>query len=82
MACSYPAGTDLDFMFLLDNASVSVVPHVSFLWAHVSCCGWITCHFFIGPCGVFLLVHVVVSYSTTRHDTVRPCFTFLFGHMA
>ena len=61
---------------------VPVVPHVSFLWAHVSCCGWITCHFFIGSCGIFLLVHVVVSYSTTRHGTVRPRFTFLFGHVA
>jgi hypothetical protein len=61
---------------------VPVVPHISFLWAHVSCCGWITCHFFIGPYGVFLLVYVVVSYSTTHHDTVRSRFAFLFGHVA
>jgi hypothetical protein len=61
---------------------VPVVTYVSFLWAHVSCCGWITYHFFIGPCCVFLLVHVAISYSTTRHDTVRPCFEFLFGHVA
>jgi len=31
----------------------------------VSCCGWVMCHFFIGPCVIFLLVHVVVSYSTS-----------------
>ena len=37
---------------------------------------WIMCHFFIGPCGIFLLVLVVVSYSTKRHGTVRPHFAF------
>ena len=61
---------------------VPVVPHVSFLWAHLSCCGWITCHIFIGPCGIFLLVHMAVSYSTTCHGTVRPHFVFLFSHVA
>jgi hypothetical protein len=59
-----------------------VVPHVSFLLAHMSCCGWVTCHFFIGPYVIFWLVHVAVSYSTTRHGAVRLCFVFLFGHMA
>jgi hypothetical protein len=56
--------------------------HMSVFYGHVSCCGWVTCHFFIGPCGVFLLVHVVVSYSTTRHGVVRPRVPFLFGRMA
>jgi hypothetical protein len=61
---------------------VPVVPHVSFLLAHVSCYGWITCHFFIGPCIIFLLVHVAVCYSTTSYGTDRPCFVFLFGNVA
>ena len=70
------------FKFLMDHVSDPVVPHVSFLLVHVSWCGWITCHFFIGPCGIFLLVHVVVSYSTMHHGTIHPRFAFLFGHVA
>jgi hypothetical protein len=64
------------------TCQVHVVPHVSFLLAHVSCYGWITCHFFIGLCFVFLLVHVAISYSTTCHDAVLPSFVFLFSHVA
>jgi hypothetical protein len=61
----------------------SLLFHMSvFLLAHVSCCGWITCHFFIGPCVVFLLVHMVVSYSSTWHGAILPRVVFLFGHVA
>jgi len=59
---------------------VPVVPHVSFLWTHVS--GWIICQFFVRLCDTFLLFHVAISYSTTRHGDVRPCFEFLFDHVA
>ena len=51
-----------------------VVPHVSFLLAHVSCCSWITCHFFIGSSVVFL-------WSTWRdHNT--PQFFLLLDHVS
>jgi hypothetical protein len=72
-----------------------VVTHVNFLWAHVSCCGWITCHFFIGRCGVFLLVpffiqprvtalfvHVSHFYSATWLDDVLPRVGFLIAHVS
>jgi hypothetical protein len=64
------------------TCQIPVIPHVSFLLAHMSCCGWVVCHFFIGPYVIFLLVHVAISYSTTRHGAVCPCFIFLFGHVA
>jgi hypothetical protein len=82
---------------LLDNVAISgsctfqvlneprvgpVVLHVCFLFAHVSCCGWVTCHFFIGPCVVFLLVHMAISYLTTCHGAICLCFIFWFSHVA
>ena len=54
-------------------------------YSHWRCCRIFigdTCHFFIGPCVVFLLVHMAVLYSTTCNSAVSPCFIFLFGHVA
>ena len=70
------------FRFLMDHVSGPIVPHVSFLLAHVSCCGWVMCHFFIGPCVIFLLVHVAVSYSIMCHGVSIHVSFFLFGHVA
>ena len=55
-----------------------VVPHVSFLLAHVSCCDWVTCHFFIGPSVVFLLVHVAWPQYPTCLSFTRPRVSMLY----
>jgi hypothetical protein len=58
---------------------VPVVPHVSFLLAHVSCCGRSKCHFFIGPCHIFIGPRGVTIYNTSRVflllDHVSRCCT-------
>jgi hypothetical protein len=74
----------------MDHKSGPVVPYVIFLLAHMSCCGWITCHFFIGPsvvfligpCGVTTIPHVSFFYSTTCLNAVRPRVSILLGHMS
>jgi hypothetical protein len=74
------------FRFLLDHMSC---PLVMFLLAHVSCCCWSTCHFLIGLCTVYLLVHVVwPQYPTCLFllDHVSQCCTsvcqFLVDHVS
>ena len=67
-----------------------VVPHVSFLLAHESCCRWITCRFFIGPRVVLLLVHAFVSFfdhasrccSSTCRIFIRPYGFTIFFHVS
>ena len=72
--------------FLLHNVTISgsctyqvlTGPRVGSLLFHMSvfywhtCHGWITCHFFIGPCFVFLLVHVALF----DHESQRYLSTF------
>ena len=70
---------------------VPIVSHVSFLLPHMSCCGWIMCHFFIGPCVIFywstwlfligprvtaLSIHISYFYSTTWLLDFLPCVRF------
>ena len=55
-----------------------IVPHVSFLLAHVSCCGWVTCHFFIGPSVIFLLVHVAWPQYPACLSFTRPRVSMLY----
>ena len=66
------------FSFLLDHVSGPYCSTVSFPLAHVSCCGWVMCHFFIGPCVVFLLV-TWRDHNTPRVflllDHVSRCYT-------
>ena len=78
------------FRILMDHMSAPIVSHVSFLLAHVSCCGWVTCHFFIGPCVVFFIGPrgmttipcVSFFYTTTCLDAVYPRVSILLGHMS
>ena len=51
-----------------------VIPHVSFLLARGSCCGWVMCHFFIGPSVIFLL--------STWRDHNTPHVFLLLNHVS
>ena len=86
------------FRFLLDHVLGPCCFTCLFsIGTHMSCCGWVTCHFFIGPCVVFLLVHVAVLYltrvtvlsihvsffdSATWLDGFLPRVGFLLAHVS
>jgi hypothetical protein len=64
------------FRFLIDHLSGPCCFTYLFSIGTRVVSGWVMCHFFIGLCVVFLLVHLLVLYSTTCHGVVRPCFVF------
>jgi hypothetical protein len=78
------------FLHISGSYWITCRVHLScFLLAHVSCWRWSTCHFLIGLCTVYLLVHVVwpqyptcLFYLTTCHNVVHLCVSFLVDHVS
>jgi hypothetical protein len=85
--------------FLLHNVAICsscmfqvlTRPSVGTLLFHMSVfCGWVMCHFFIGPSVIFFIgphgvtkiLRVSFFYSTTCLDVVRPFVSILLGHVS